>query len=135
VNHYSDGKVWHECYCKKKYSCQACTSGNSWACSTVNSDEDGHMCDECLERFGEEYEADYMRDIESRGYRSWKLLLLDWFDSFLELFDRSWFPWAVLAIFALTMTMITYDPKGWNVSNLIYAGFALLFTFASVKRM
>lgn len=134
MNIYRDGKVWHECYCKKEYPCQACTSGNSWACSTANDDEDANMCNECLERFAEEaseYEDNYMRDVESRGYRSGKLFLLDCIDWL----DRSWFPWAVLAIFSLVLTMITYDDNTWSVVNLTCAVFTFTFLGMSVKRM
>lgn len=43
----------HTCRdCKNEYACRI----PNWACPTVNGDEDGEMCDDCLDRFLHEME-------------------------------------------------------------------------------
>ena len=45
------------------YDCPQCEAGAGWACSTVNDDEDGNMCDECLDKFAREYQEWYDKEV------------------------------------------------------------------------
>lgn len=42
----------HTCYCKKDYIC----IDPNWLCPTVNEDEDGWMCPECMEKLAKDYQ-------------------------------------------------------------------------------
>lgn len=44
----------HQCnMCGIQYSCTL----PNWVCPTLNNDEDGDMCELCLEKVNQEYEA------------------------------------------------------------------------------
>lgn len=44
--------TFHNCYCGKTYPCPY----PNWVCPTLNGDEDGNMCDECLDKMAAEME-------------------------------------------------------------------------------
>ncbi len=44
----------HTCYCGKVYECPWCLTPQSFICPTLNGDENGNVCDECLEKFAVE---------------------------------------------------------------------------------
>jgi hypothetical protein len=48
----------HLCRCGKTYDCPYCHTPNSFACPTINEDEDANMCDECLDKMVTEMLAD-----------------------------------------------------------------------------
>jgi hypothetical protein len=55
--------IQHTCYCGKHYDCEYCSTPNhGWMCSTLNGDEDGNLCDECLHRIAEEMQAAFDND-------------------------------------------------------------------------
>ena len=49
----------HTCHCGKVYDCWWCFTQASYACPTLNDDEDANTCPECLIRIADEMQAVY----------------------------------------------------------------------------
>lgn len=49
--------AFHRCFCGVDYECPWCYTKSSFICPTLNGDEDGNMCDDCLKKAAEDMEA------------------------------------------------------------------------------
>lgn len=56
--HCSKTQHFHRCYCGTIYPCPWCGTKDGFVCPTVNEDEDGFMCDQCLMELTTELQAE-----------------------------------------------------------------------------